>query len=208
MSLNVTYIYDEITVRDTARVMVALASQEKPRMPSNTKPSNLPPGRPLSDYSLATTILNDAYAGMDWVGYFRTADKLIAEGFSFPREVAARSAIAFALSASSVYAGRAFEGLQLFLGDYPAYGDLYLALAALKIRINQIDAAINLIELAGSCPCYHRLLHSTMQEKMKLVRPVGTSYSKYILWPVLSRPCDLVTLTEFLNVACLFSGIQ
>lgn len=135
---------------------------------------------------------NILYNNMDWHEYIEMTRTLLMEGATPTGPFEERLAIAKALCSfdpatmPSIYAE-----LERLASISPSIGDIYTAMAAVRMRIFQPDLALTLLDLAASCPDYLPSLHLLVLSKAQWMRKSCTcGRNQPVFSPVPNRDRD------------------
>lgn len=125
---------------------------------------------PVQLADLCTTH-NMLYHNLDWHEYIEMARTLLMEGATPTGPFEERLAVAKALLSHnpSTLPG-IFAEIRRLIVSAPHIGDLYTAMAALRLRVFQPDLALSLLELAESCPTHLPSLRTLVHAKATWMR--------------------------------------
>lgn len=129
---------------------------------------------------------NTLYNNMDWHEYIEMTRTLLMEGATPTGPFEAHLAIAKALcSFNPATLPGIYSELERLAATSPSIGDLYSAMAAVRMRIFQPDLALTLLDLAASCADNHPSLHLLVLSKAKWMRKSCTcGWNQPIFSPV------------------------
>lgn len=174
MSFHISSIDDVITSEMFDTQMATIKGQKHHKEPSTSLPHPPPANTSAQLIEGRQRSLTLTYDNSDWLVYARMSRSYVEVRSEL---VVVRHAVANALSSTKFPADEALKLVMQSLAEFPAFGDLYIALAGLKFKAFQIDAALKLIELAELCPHHHERALATMKQKLTICRPSCTPHS-------------------------------
>lgn len=167
--MSVTYdpVWSEISSETFDRLEASIKSHKgTPKMPSNASPQRLY-GEKLAGYNQFAESFKDNYEVGAWAEALQTVQAGMEQGFQPSPLVHAQALVSSCVAANSGEAVPELIGyLAPALAEFPQFGDLYLAMAVLKLVARQYDASARLIALARLCPSPHvslNLFEETVQ---------------------------------------------
>lgn len=178
MALSLTSHLDVISKEafQALRELVTDKANET-KVPTDS-PFVAPKGIPLAQLDHLKMVVTRGYIDMDWAN----EDMLMAEMMQREWKPSAlwkvRMAIIQCLGRAPGDNQEAFTELAPFFKQYPAFGDLYCALACMKFTEGSLDAAAELLRIAELCPSLHVSLHKSLKNSIEALRPRCTSLAR------------------------------
>lgn len=174
MAFNISTINDVIAPEAFEAQKAVIKAQYGQKAPSTTLPRRAPANVPAEQLKMINSLMDTSYDNSDWLVFSQSCQGLDGMGISKSELVTVRSATASALAATEDPHGEIFSMVMQSIAKHPTFGDLYIALAGLKLQAAQIENAVKLIELVELCPRYHKIAYNTMHEKLTLILPECT----------------------------------
>lgn len=176
MILKLDSIHDAIS-EDTLRALKAVIQVEKkPKMPSTAARIIFHSSAGPGDQFLFNTF-EIAYKNCDWAFCSDIANELDYDSEEHSELTRLRTIVSLALGKTYNESSNVLSRLIEYINIYTAFGDLYIALAGLKLTQCQIDSAARLLEISALCTHNHSSAYELMKDKIDRLLPICTCCS-------------------------------
>lgn len=165
MLLQLSVLKDVIPQDTISALRAAIQADEKPKMPSSTARRGIASTN-AQQGQMFTKTFELAYNNCDWDSCADLAPAFDEGILPLSDLTRVRCAISAAIGKPYNEASPVLSHLVEYINKYPAFGDLYVALAGLKVSVGQIDSASQLLELSALCSHDHPSAHELMKDKV------------------------------------------
>lgn len=170
MAIELTSIEDVIPDVMFEALKMIIEEEKTPYLPANRLPEQGVSEHVAEQLETFLSTLELYYSNCAWVNFCHLARQCAIPSNSL---LIVRWTVADALCTSDV-ASYDLTALDNFIHIYPAFGDLYIALAGLKLGVGSVDESLRLLEIAELCPVYNSIALAVLKEKVTLYRPIRT----------------------------------